>query len=66
MAEPIPWKGGLTHIGTDRQLFVDEYMVESAKHAAFTLNPATKYVGNPVIERDRPWEGQSLHYGSVV
>ena len=27
---------GLTHIGTDRQLFVDDYMVESTKHAAFT------------------------------
>ena len=66
MAESIPWRGGLTHIGTDRQLFVDEYMVESVKHGAFTLNPATKYAGNPVIERDRPWEGQSLHYGSVV
>ena len=57
---------GLTHISTDRQLFVDEYMVESTKHAAFTLNPATKYVGNPVIKRDRPWEGETLHYGSVI
>ena len=56
----------LTRIGTDRQLFVDEHMVESTKHAAFTLNTATKYIDHPVIERDRPWEGETQHYGSVT
>ena len=66
MAERRPGVGALTHIGTDRQLFFDDYMVESTKHAAFTLNPATKYVNNPVIERDRPWEGETLHYGCVL
>ena len=65
MTDSVPWRG-LTHIGTARQLFVDDHMVESTKHAAFTLNPATKHVGTPVIDRDRPWEGETLHYGCVL
>ena len=32
------WKPGLTHIGTQKQLFLDDHRVESLKHAAFVMN----------------------------
>ncbi len=57
--------GTLIQIGGQKQLFLDDYLVESLKHVAITLNPATKCKTNPVIGRDRPWEGNELHYGTV-
>ena len=30
------------------------------------MNNAVKYRDNPVIRRDRPWEGNDLHYGTVL
>jgi hypothetical protein len=66
MTDHSDWKPGLTHIGTQKQLFLDDYMVESVKNAVFELNPAVKYRDNPVIGRDRPWEGNDLHYASVL
>ena len=60
------WKPGLTHIGTQKQLFLDDHRVESLKHAAFVLNPAKKYRDNPVYRREHPWEGNAIHYGAVI
>ena len=66
MNEHAEWKPGLTQIGTQKQLFLDDSLVESVKHGAFVMNPAVKYRDNPVIRRDRPWEGNDLHYGAVL
>ena len=60
------WKPGLTHIGTQKQLFLDDHRVESLKNAAFVLNPAKKYRDNPVYRRENPWEGNAIHYGAVL
>ena len=38
------WKPGLTHIGTKKQLFLDDGMVESVKHGAFVMNNLCRYV----------------------
>ena len=57
--------GTLIHIGGQKQLFLDDYLVESVKDVAFVLNPAVKCADNPIIRRDRPWEGNALHYGTV-
>ena len=66
MPQHSTWQPGLTHIGTQKQLFLDDYLVESIKDAALVMNPAVKYRDNPVIGRDRPWEGNALHYGTVL
>lgn len=66
MTSQQAWKPGLTHIGSQKQLFLDDYMVESVTNAAFVMNPAVKYRDNPVIRRDQPWEGNDLHYGTVL
>ena len=48
---------GLLEIGTRKQLFIDDYMIQSLTDAQQVLNPATKARNNPVVRPDRPWEG---------
>ena len=38
------------HIGTRKQLFVDDYIIGQADHIFPVLNQPAKYPGNPVIE----------------
>ena len=56
---------GLIDIGSRKQLLWDEYLIESLKDTRFVMNPATKATNNPVISRDKPWEGNYLHYTTV-
>ena len=55
----------MIEIGSQKQLFLDDYLIESMTGVQRTLNPATKARNNPVIRPDRPWEGNNLHYGCV-
>ena len=52
-------------IGSQKQLFLDDYLIETVTGVKRTLNPATKAPNNPVIHPDQPWEGNNLHYGCV-
>jgi len=54
----------LINIGSTRQLFIDDYLIESLQHARRSLNPAQKVSRDPVIPVDRPWEGtyNSINY----
>ena len=55
----------MIEIGSQKQLFLDDYLIESMTGVQRTLNSATKPRNNPVIRPDRPWEGNNLHYGCV-
>lgn len=55
------------NVGSRAQLFVDRVLVREAENISFTLHPAEKYPGNPLIKADRPWEGWRIAiYGSVL
>ena len=56
----------LIEIGSQKQLFLDEYLIESMTGARQVLNPAVKVPSNPVVRQDRPWEGNDIKYGSLV
>ena len=48
------------HLGSDRQLFLDDYWIEKS-------SAVTRVLHNPVrreaaIAMDRPWEDGALHY----
>ncbi len=58
--------GAILRIGNAKQLFLDEYLLESLKDTSFVLNAPAKAPNNPVIRRDRPWEGNYLHYAAVL
>ena len=50
----------LIEIGSNKQLFVNDYLIESMTNARQVMNPAEKVTHNPVIYQDRPWEGRTL------
>ena len=47
----------LIDIGFTKQFFIDDYLIESLINARQALNPAQKSIHNPIIQSDRPWEG---------
>ncbi|MFV2069607.1 MAG: hypothetical protein ACC645_21795 [Pirellulales bacterium] len=54
-------------VTTERQLFVDDVLVESAIGVTRTLHSVKKHPANPLVMPDKPWEGQCvLLYGSVM
>jgi hypothetical protein len=55
------WAGGDTAIVLDakKQLFLDDYIIESATNVARVIHPARKYSGNPVL-----WD--ATVYGTVL
>ena len=59
-------RAALIPIGGQKQLFLDETLIESMHNTCFALNMPIKAPNNPVIRRDRPWEGNYIHYGPVL
>ena len=56
----------LLEIGNRKQLFIDDYMIQSLSDARQVLNPATKSAKNPVVRPDRPWEGRLSPISKVL
>lgn len=53
-------------VGRAKQLFIDDWSVESMAGLTRTLHPVRKHPQNPLVVADRPWEGpQVLLYGAV-
>lgn len=62
-----PWIASPFDVENKAQLFVDKTVVRETKNVNFTLHPAQKHPGNPLIKADRPWEGWRIElYGSVI
>ena len=58
-------------MGTERQLFVDDFLIETLEGAEQTLNQPVKYEGNPVLSRaadgDPSWAAGMPHsFASVL
>ena len=49
----------MLNIGSTKQLFFDDYLIESLVNAKQGLNPAVKVDNNPVIRPERPWKATS-------
>ncbi len=56
----------LLEIGNRKQLFIDDYMIQSLSDARPVLNPAIKSANNPVVKPDRPWEGRLSPIAKVL
>ena len=50
----------LIDIGSAKQLFLDDYLIESMSGVKQGLNQAVKVNNNPVITAERPWEGNNV------
>ena len=56
----------MLNIGSTKQLFFDDYLIESLVNAKQGLNPAVKVDNNPVIRAERPWEGNFMRPNKVI
>ena len=56
----------LIDIGSQKQLFVDDYIIESVTDTMRVMNPAVKAENNPVLAPERPWEGEMLYMSNVI
>ena len=55
----------LIDIGSQKQLFVDDFLIESMSNCVQTMNRAEKVAGNPVLRAEHPWEGSHFGVDSV-
>ncbi|MCW3818892.1 hypothetical protein ONA91_31080 [Micromonospora sp. DR5-3] len=51
-------------LGAKRELFLDDYRIESAHDVGRVLHPA-QTTQQPVVRADKPWEASAYTYGSV-
>ena len=67
-AEKISTSGEeIISIGHHRQLFIDDYVIESMDHVVRRLNSVRKHAQNPLVIADRPWENRmTVPQGSVI
>ena len=56
----------LIEIGSTKQLFIDDYLIESLTDTKQVLNPAQKVDDNPVLRPERPWEGNVVRHGGAL
>ena len=49
----------------NRQLFIDDHIIDETHGVVRTLNQPAKYVGNPIMIPLYPWEGKVSLYGTV-
>lgn len=52
-------------IGSNKQLFIDDLIIDESLGLARNLNQPAKYVGNPIMIPLYPWEGRITLYGTV-
>ena len=55
----------LINIDSQKQLFVDDYLIESMNNCTQVLNRAEKVVDNPVLRPELPWEGGDVSINNV-
>lgn len=51
-------------IGTRRELFIDQHLIDTLHAADMRLNPPRDE--GPVLHHDKPWEGDFSFYGTVI
>ena len=54
-------------VGQHRQLFIDDYIIESMENVSRRLNTVSKHPDNPLVLADHLWEGHmAVPQGSVI
>ena len=54
---------GILELAGQKQLFLDDWMIEEANRISRFMYRPWKYPGNPILQRDRPWEmGDASEY----
>ena len=51
-------------VGNRRQLFIDDDVIAVVKNVTRRLHSPVKHLKNPIIKRDKPWEGNTYFRNS--
>ena len=57
---------GLINIGSQKQFFVDDYLIERVDNTVLAMSQAVKAESNPVLRPDKPWEGNDVRVDAVI
>ncbi|MAE64643.1 MAG: hypothetical protein CMJ18_10285 [Phycisphaeraceae bacterium] len=55
----------MKEIGSFKQLFVDDYLVEASSGLTWGFHPPEKYGANPILQPEDPWEGELVQANEV-
>ena len=53
-------------IGSTRQLFLDDYLIASARNVKRTVHQPQRHPANPIVVPDEPWEQRNDNYRAGV
>ncbi len=53
-------------IGSSRQLFLDDWLIDRMENVARWVHRASKEPSNPILKPERPWEGKRILYSNVI
>ena len=53
------------NVGTQKQLFIDDLIIDNTDNVELNLNQPRKYVGNPIMIPIYPWENRLTLLGTV-
>ena len=56
----------IVDIGPERQLFLDDHLIDSMTRVARYVHQPDRHPENPILVAEHPWEGQRLLYSDVV
>lgn len=60
------YSGKPLRIGSETQLLIDDTIIEDRWRLRRVMHPPVKHPQNPILARDKPWEGDMVHAPSVL
>ncbi|MCH2117434.1 MAG: hypothetical protein MK161_07010 [Pirellulales bacterium] len=63
---PVDQSNWPVKIDRRRQLFLDDYLIASRENVRRKVNSARKHPANPLIDRQKPWEGRGPVFHRVM
>ena len=64
LPDTLTWgQSGPIDVGSQKQLFIDDHVIDSLQGVYRIMNQPLKYAANPIIQMDRCWEAD-MHFGN--
>ncbi len=59
-------EGKLISMGTQKQLFIDDFIIESLERVSKCFHQFKFHLSNPILVSEKPWELANFVYGTVL
>ena len=64
--DEIKRQAPVREVGPERQLFLDDWLIDRIENVARWVHVARKAPENPIFKAERPWEGNRILYSNVI